>query len=105
HAVHARRTHRGGAAGVQKRAAAAAAGVRMRIGDGLSMSASALLSNPARTLLTILGITIGIACVVSMAAIGAGARARVAAQIRAFGANVILVKPGETNREGVRTAA
>jgi putative ABC transport system permease protein len=77
----------------------------MRIGDGLSMSASALLSNPARTLLTILGITIGIACVVSMAAIGAGARARVAAQIRAFGANVILVKPGETNREGVRTAA
>src|SRR5262249_48181598 len=33
------------------------------------------------------------------------ARARVAAQIRAFGANVILVKPGEINREGVRTAA
>jgi putative ABC transport system permease protein len=76
----------------------------MRIGDGLSMSARALTANPARTLLTILGITIGIACVVSMAAIGAGARARVAAQIRAFGANVVLVKPGETNHEGVRTA-
>jgi len=77
----------------------------MRFLDALAMSAAALMANPVRTLLTILGIMIGVGCVVSMAGIGAGAQARVADQIRAFGANVLLIKPGDTNRDGVRGAS
>ncbi len=77
----------------------------MRNRDAIGMAGMALVAHPGRTLLTIVGIMIGVSCVVSMAAIGAGARARVTDQIRAFGANVLLVKPEETNRNGVRSAA
>ena len=53
----------------------------MRLSDTLSMATTALVGNPVRTLLTLLGILIGVGCVVSMAAIGAGAQAQVADQI------------------------
>jgi hypothetical protein len=48
----------------------------MRLSDTLSMATTALVGNPVRTLLTLLGILIGVGCVVSMAAIGAGAQAQ-----------------------------
>ena len=62
----------------------------MKTLDLLGISVSSLTANPIRTFLTMLGVVIGVACVVSMVAIGAGAQARVADQIRAFGANVLL---------------
>jgi threonine/homoserine/homoserine lactone efflux protein len=65
----------------------------------LSMATSALVGNPVRTLLTLLGIVIGVGCVVNMAAIGAGAQAEVADQIRSFGANVVLIYPGATKEK------
>jgi len=68
------------------------------------MALAALMGNPLRTLLTMLGVMIGVGCVVSMVAIGAGAQSRVAEQIRAFGAHVLLVNPGANNRNGVRGA-
>jgi putative ABC transport system permease protein len=68
------------------------------------MALAALMANPLRTLLTMLGVMIGVGCVVSMVAIGAGAQSRVAEQIRAFGAHVLLVNPGANNRNGVRGA-
>lgn len=74
----------------------------MRNVDALVMAAAALMANPVRTLLTMLGIVIGVGCVVCMVAIGAGAQARVAAQIRSFGANVILINPGAINKDGAR---
>ena len=70
----------------------------MRMRDALQMATGALAANPVRSLLTMLGIVIGVGCVVCMAAIGAGARARVVDQIRAFGANVLLVNPGDENQ-------
>ncbi len=73
----------------------------MRLSDTLSMATTALVGSPVRTLLTLLGIVIGVGCFVSMAAIGAGAQQRVADQIRAFGANVLLINPGATNEKGV----
>ena len=76
----------------------------MRPLDTLEMAAAALWANPFRSLLTILGVVVGVGCVVSMLAIGAGARARVQDQIRAFGANVILVNPGSIETNGVRSA-
>jgi putative ABC transport system permease protein len=49
-----------------------------------------------------LGIVIGVAAVVVMVAVGAGARERVAAQIRSLGANLIGVTPGSLTMGGVR---
>lgn len=72
--------------------------------DAIRMALAALMANPLRTLLTMLGVMIGVGCVVSMVAIGAGAQSRVAEQIRAFGAHVLLVNPGANNRNGVRGA-
>lgn len=77
----------------------------MRLSDTLAMAMSALVGAPVRTLLTLLGVVIGVGCVVAMAAIGAGAQARVADQIKAFGANVILINPGATDEKGVSGAS
>ena len=76
----------------------------MKLADAIGMALAALMGNPVRTLLTMLGVVIGVGCMVSMVAIGAGAQARVAEQIRAFGAHVLLVNPGANNRNGVRGA-
>lgn len=76
----------------------------MRFSDAVGMALSALTGNPVRTALTMLGVVIGVGCMVSMVAIGAGAQARVAEQIRAFGAHVLLVNPGANNKNGVRGA-
>ena len=76
----------------------------MKFADAIRMALAALMGNPVRTLLTMLGVVIGVGCMVSMVAIGAGAQARVAEQIRAFGAHVLLVNPGANNRNGVRGA-
>ena len=76
----------------------------MKLADAIRMALAALMANPVRTALTMLGVVIGVGCMVSMVAIGAGAQARVAEQIRAFGAHVLLVNPGANNRNGVRGA-
>lgn len=76
----------------------------MKFSDAIRIALSGLVGNPVRTMLTMLGVVIGVACMVSMIAIGAGAQARVAQQIRAFGANVLLINPGAHNKNGVRSA-
>ncbi len=76
----------------------------MKLADAIRMALAAIMGNPVRSLLTMLGVVIGVGCMVSMVAIGAGAQARVAEQIRAFGAHVLLVNPGANNRNGVRGA-
>jgi len=70
----------------------------MRTSDQFRISGSALLATPVRTCLTMLGIIIGVASIVSMAAIGAGAQSKVTEQIHSFGANVIMVNASATNR-------
>jgi macrolide transport system ATP-binding/permease protein len=65
-----------------------------------------LHSNLLRTLLTLLGIIIGVASVVTMLAIGAGAKQAVIDQISMMGTNLLLVRPGAPNirHEGALTA-
>ena len=65
-----------------------------------------LRANLLRTLLTLLGIIIGVASVVTMLAIGAGAKQAVIDQISMMGTNLLLVRPGAPNirREGALTA-
>jgi len=60
----------------------------------------ALRRNTLRTLLTMLGIIIGVGAVIAMVSIGNGAKAQVEAQIASMGQNVILVLSGNVSRGG-----
>src|ERR1700722_7059324 len=84
------------------RAASSSGRSTMRPLDYLSAAGGAMRANPFRTLLTMLGIIIGVGSMISMAAIGAGAQAQVQEQIRSFGANVLMINPNARNRNGVR---
>jgi putative ABC transport system permease protein len=61
----------------------------------------ALRRNLMRTLLTMLGIIIGVGAVIAMVSIGNGAKAQVEAQIATLGQNVILIFSGNVSRGGV----
>jgi putative ABC transport system permease protein len=65
----------------------------------------ALTTNWLRSLLTMLGIIIGVAAVITMIAIGRGAQDRVEQQIKALGSNIMLVLPGAQSAGGVRLGA
>ncbi len=62
----------------------------------------ALRVNKLRSTLTMLGIIIGVAAVIVMIAIGAGAQARVEEQIKSLGSNLIILLPGSVTSGGVR---
>jgi putative ABC transport system permease protein len=68
----------------------------------LRVALRALAINKLRSALTMLGIVIGVAAVIVMIAVGAGAQKRVEEQIRALGSNLLLVMPGATTAGGVR---
>ncbi len=63
----------------------------------------ALRANKMRSALTMLGMIIGVAAVIAMVAVGAGANERIAAQIASIGSNLILVIPGSTTSGGLRS--
>ncbi|MEP0772901.1 MAG: ABC transporter permease [Acidobacteriota bacterium] len=63
---------------------------------------SALRRNPMRSLLTMLGVIIGVGCVVAMVAIGQGASAAIQTQIGALGTNFMIIFPGSRSASGVR---
>ncbi len=62
----------------------------------------ALISNPMRSLLTMLGIIIGVAAVMVMMSMGEGAKREMEAQIASVGANMLTVSPGSISRGGRR---
>ena len=62
--------------------------------ESLNMSVHAILSNKMRSLLTMLGIIIGIASVVSVVALGNASQAKIMAQISSMGTNTIDIMPG-----------
>jgi putative ABC transport system permease protein len=74
----------------------------MRIRATAELALAALTSNKARTGLTMLGVVIGVAAVVTMMAVGAGAQARVERQIQSLGSNLIIVISGSITTSGVR---
>jgi len=74
----------------------------MKVSATVQMAAAALRTNRLRTALTALGVIIGVGAVVTMMAIGAGAQARVAEQIRSLGSNLIIVLSGSITSGGVR---
>jgi putative ABC transport system permease protein len=68
----------------------------------LKMSLSALAGNKLRSLLTMLGIIIGVGSVITMISIGSGAQARVEASIKSLGSNIMIIVPGSVTSNGVR---
>ncbi|WP_320169494.1 MacB family efflux pump subunit [Maridesulfovibrio sp.] len=73
----------------------ATAGWAAKLNELLLMAVSAMASHKLRTFLTMLGIIIGIASVVSVVALGQGSQQRVLKDISAIGTNVIDIFPGE----------
>jgi putative ABC transport system permease protein len=70
--------------------------------ESLRIAARALRVNKLRSALTVLGIVVGVAAVVCMVSVGAGAQAEVSEKIRTLGANLLLVIPGARNSGGAR---
>ncbi len=67
----------------------------------LRIAARALWRNGMRSFLTALGIIIGVAAVIAMMAIGAGAKAQVEQAFAAMGTNMLIILPGSTTAGGV----
>jgi putative ABC transport system permease protein len=73
----------------------------MNLLDVLPIAVTALMRNKTRSFLTALGVIIGVASVISMVAVGEGAKARVAGVFAAMGTNMLIVLSGSTSTGGV----
>jgi putative ABC transport system permease protein len=73
-----------------------------KTGNTLKVAFRALARNKLRSLLTALGIIIGVACVVAVVGIGEGARLQAENQLRSLGTNFLMVMPGTITSSGAR---
>lgn len=71
----------------------------------LQLAFRALRRNMLRTFLTTLGIIIGVASVITMVAIGQGAKESIRASIASMGVNILFISPSSPNRGGVSLGA
>jgi putative ABC transport system permease protein len=71
----------------------------------LKVAFRALARNKLRSLLTALGIIIGVACVIATIGIGEGARLQTENQLKSLGTNFLMIFPGATTSGGARTGA
>lgn len=71
----------------------------MKLRDTLALALSALLRNKMRSLLTTLGVVIGVAAVIIMQSLGLGATARVTGEISSMGSNMLVLMPGGRSRQ------
>ncbi|MDE6453526.1 MAG: ABC transporter permease [Muribaculaceae bacterium] len=77
----------------------------MNIANLLKIALKALANNKLRCFLTMLGIIIGVASVITMLAIGQGSKNSIREQISEMGSNMIMIHPGNMQRGGVRQSA
>src|SRR5687768_8966374 len=73
----------------------------MLLGEVLQVALGAIAANKMRSFLTMLGIIIGIAAVITMVSLGEGAQSSVKARLQSMGANVLTVRPGQNMMGGV----
>jgi len=73
----------------------------VNIAQTIPLAGRALLRNRTRSFLTMLGVIIGVASVISMVAVGEGARSRVEGVFAAMGTNLLIVLSGSTTTGGV----
>jgi putative ABC transport system permease protein len=67
----------------------------VRAGEAFRVAVGALVANRLRSALTMLGVVIGVAAVVVLVALGAGAKHEVEQQVEGLGSNIIIVVPGK----------
>ncbi len=77
----------------------------INIPSTFKISIRALRVNKMRSGLTMLGIIIGVAAVIAMVAVGAGASRKISDFIESIGSNILMVLPGATSSGGVRMGA
>ena len=70
--------------------------------EGFLMAWSSLIANKMRSLLTMLGIIIGVAAVIALVSIGYGVRQQITESISSLGSNLLMVYPGAPRTPGVR---
>ena len=80
-------------------------GVFADIGEAVKTALRALRVNLFRTALTLLGIIIGVAAVVTMLAVGEGSQQQVLDRIRAMGTNLLSIRPGAPGLRGASDVA
>jgi putative ABC transport system permease protein len=73
-----------------------------KLATSMRIALRALKVNRLRSALTMLGIIIGVAAVIAMVGVGAGATERIQEQIQSIGSNLIIVLPGSVSSNGVR---
>jgi len=76
----------------------------MNIIETVKTSFRAIAANKMRSSLTVLGIIIGVAAVISLMSIGRGSQSAITANIESLGTNLLFVRSGATNTQGVRGA-
>jgi macrolide transport system ATP-binding/permease protein len=74
---------------------------RAELADHIRQSVRAILSNRLRSLLSMLGILIGVAAVIAMLALGQGAKDSIAKRLQSMGSNLLTVRPGSSQMHGV----
>lgn len=72
----------------------------MDVIETISIARDSLLSNRMRSLLTMLGVIIGVAAVIMLVSIGEGARKYIQKELGELGSNILVVVPGKTAKEG-----
>ena len=72
----------------------------MKVSENLNMAVKNLAANKIRSLLTMLGVIIGVAAVIDMVALGEGAKRQVTSNISAMGSNLVMVFSGMGSRQG-----
>lgn len=77
----------------------------MKMSTLSKLAAQSIVKNKMRTMLTMLGIVIGIGAVIVMVAVGHGARSQIESQIRNLGTNMLVITPGSTAQGGVSQGA
>src|SRR3989442_15124764 len=73
----------------------------MLLGEIIQVALQAIRANKLRSLLTMLGIIIGVGAVITMVALGSGAQKAVQARIEALGPTLLTLFPGRSTRGGV----
>jgi putative ABC transport system permease protein len=76
----------------------------MLIEEVIRVALQAVRANKLRSLLTMLGIIIGVGAVITMVALGAGARKAVEARIHSLGPTLLTIEPGQSYQDGVASA-
>ncbi|MDF2928276.1 ABC transporter permease [Anaerospora sp.] len=73
--------------------------------ESITIALEGLKANKLRSVLTMLGIIIGVGAVIAMVSIGMGVRDKVQTSIASLGSNLLIISPGATSSSGVRLAA